>query len=247
MSAEHFPRQLNDAERRLLRWLLPAQSPGYDARFRLLDQLLVIGQGRWGDGNLILGQEDDVIDLSGPMEPVFAYGVVREDEMSCTVVVHEEDDAQVELQFALTNAASLERIVDSENRYSYSYWMPGDTAPASDTPVRIVSLTSDGSFVMVIAPRDERIWIHDKASKVNHLIPHTKFHTELMRHTGSREKAKVFNPKLLFTEHNDYDDSALRTAFITYNNIWKKLVLPQSIREEQSKNPGLFKKLFKRH
>lgn len=242
-----FPPQLGDTELRLLRWLLPKAGPGYDACFKSISGLVVIGMGRWGDGNFILGQEGATVDLSLPVERVFAYGVVRDEKGTCTVVVHEEDEGQIELQFALTNEADLGSIADSTDRYSYSYWTPGDLAPSSATKVRSLDLDAAGSYILAIAPGDKRIWLHERASGVNHLIPHMKFHNELMRQIGIRDRNMVFNPKLMFAKQSDYKDSDLRAAFIAYNKIWKKFTLPDHSAEEPDKALGLLHRIFKRH
>ena len=67
MQDAQIPRQLSDAERSLLRWLLPENRPGYDACFRSILSKRILGVGRWGAGDMIFGEEGGRIDLSGPM------------------------------------------------------------------------------------------------------------------------------------------------------------------------------------
>ncbi|MBL0174397.1 MAG: hypothetical protein IPP94_03865 [Ignavibacteria bacterium] len=68
------------------------------------------------------------------------------------------------------------------------------------------------------SPRgDEKLWLHDPATGVNHLIPHTGFYNELMRAARIRDAQRVFAPKLLFTEHARYGDAEILTAFARYS------------------------------
>ena len=71
--------------------------------------------------------------------------------------------------------------------------------------------------VFALAPGDEKLWLHDPGTRVNHLIPHTGFYNELMRAARIRDAQRVFAPKLLFTEHARYGDAEILTAFARYS------------------------------
>ncbi|MEK6570326.1 MAG: hypothetical protein AABZ61_03085, partial [Bacteroidota bacterium] len=72
-----YPRPLNAREKSWLEWLLPAERKGYRDYLAALEKLVVIGEGRRGKGNLVLGRSDDKPDNTSPLPPVFAYGIIE--------------------------------------------------------------------------------------------------------------------------------------------------------------------------
>jgi hypothetical protein len=221
---------LDDGETALLRWLLPAGAPGYRAVLERILGLSILGHGRWGDGDYLLGEPGGVVDLSGPMERIFAHGVVEHGPARRTVTVHEEAGGQIEIQFSVHGDEHDATLAPETRRYSWSEWRPGQPSPRARGSVREIPLprpVAGAVPLFVIAPGDEKLWLHDPATGVNHLIPHTGFYNELMRAARIRDAQRVFAPKLLFTEHARYGDAEFLTAFARYSaayNIFRTSV-----------------------
>lgn len=213
----------------------------------MISNMSVLGEGRWGEGDLILGATGDVIDTSGPMERVFAYGVIEYESIKRNITIHEESTGQIEVQFTLIGDAEKKtgRVI---RRWCYSYWQPGDLSPYRRIRVREIPLrTVDRSiaFILCIAPDDEKVWLHETASEVNHLIPHTNFHNELMLHLRIRDPKIVHRPKLLFEMEKEYSDGDLMTAFFRYNTGWKKVDVNQfHFAKPQHARKSWIKKIF---
>ncbi len=201
----------------ILRWLLPESRSGYGGYFNEICNMRMLGYGRWGEGNYILGYGDAALDPSAPVERVLAFGSIAVRSGVCTATVHDKSDDTIEVQFALTGRASIEEAAKSAERYCYSYWQPGDPAPATKSRVRETQIDAANRYVLAIAPGDERIWLHDRVSGVNRLIPHMQFYSEVVRVAGIRDKQTVFNAKLLFSEDGRFTGECFRQAVIAYN------------------------------
>lgn len=222
-----YPRRLSVEELSLLDWLLPSDRAGYRYYRERIESSVVLGNGRWGEGDYILGRDGDIVDLSGPMERVFAFGVVEYATHRLNVTVHEEAAEQIEVQFATIGNAS--EGADETRRYCFSYWNPGDRSPKTNGFVREIAFASNATipaFILCIAREDEKLWLFDAASGVNHLVPLTNFHNELMLHLRVRDPKYVHRPKDFFALHESYADADLIAAFIRYNRSWKKVELP---------------------
>src|SRR5258706_16128770 len=72
-----YPRPLLPREREWIAWILPADRPGYKHYREIIDAMEVIGEGRRGSGEIILGQRDARIDVESPLPSVYAYGVIE--------------------------------------------------------------------------------------------------------------------------------------------------------------------------
>lgn len=240
--------ELSAFERNALRWLLPEARAGYDSYYRDLASLSILGPGRWGAGDYIFGPPGDTIDLSGPMERVFASGIIEFASRRVTLTVHEKEGGQIEVQFAATGADPVPGEAEMR-RYCWSYWAPGEPAPASGTRPREIRLSPAGSgdaWVLAISREDERVWLHYSGDGVNHLIPLTSFHAELMRHLEVRDADVALHPRLLFDRHAEYADGDLIEALKRYNMRTMKLPLPHSAPEAASGPPSWRSRLFRR-
>ncbi|MAT38588.1 MAG: hypothetical protein CL946_03170 [Ectothiorhodospiraceae bacterium] len=238
----NVPQRLTPSHFALLRWLLPEDRPGYDHYYSRISEFSILGHGRWGDNDFILGNPGDQIDVSGPMERVIASGEVLYESGKHILTVHEEAFDQIEVQFASIGEIPAQPEEQYNNRYCYSYWRPGDLAPMTETDVREVEISP--RHVLAIAPGDEKLWLHEAASGMNHLIPHMKFHNELMRETGTRDKDAVFDVKRIFHSSDIFHDNQIRAAFYTYNTAWKKVELPDPDPATHPEKKGILGRLF---
>ncbi len=74
-SLNNFPRRLTERERDFLFSVLPGNKKGYKLYREKIDSSFVIGFGRFGDTNLILGKENSMIDLDIPSAPILQVGL----------------------------------------------------------------------------------------------------------------------------------------------------------------------------
>src|SRR4051812_6041041 len=96
-----YHRSLSPEEKELLFWLLPENIQGYKPYNEFAKTSEVIGEGRWGEGNLILDKKLSSIDLTLGMPPVVAYGECSVSGQSLSISVHEFNiDDQLEVQFS---------------------------------------------------------------------------------------------------------------------------------------------------
>jgi hypothetical protein len=216
-----FPRRLRAKEWDLLESVLPADSPGYRRYRDLIVQMTVLGEGRRGKGNLLLGFEDDIPDISSPLASVIAYGIVETTLDRFSVTVREEVEEQIDIEIVSTRGMEIPDHFEEKRRWTYSSWRPGDPSPSTNTPVREIPITTD--VVLGICKTDRRIWVHDRVAGMNLLIPVTAFHNELMLHKRIRDPNKALRSDVLFDDLGGYSDTDLRAAFIAYNSIKRKL------------------------
>ena len=74
---EQFPRPLRKREQDWLRFLLPESSKGFDRFYKEITELGVLGEGRWGRYDYVLGKPGQEIDRTEGMQPVKAYGELQ--------------------------------------------------------------------------------------------------------------------------------------------------------------------------
>lgn len=210
-----FPRHLRAKERDLLESVLPPDRPGYRRYRDLLETMQVIGEGRRGTGNLILGRPGDSPDTTSPLPPVVAYGVVETTMERYTITVREYVGDQIDAEIVSAHDEEIPDHFEEKRRWTYATWSPGSVSPATGAPVREVRI--DDRSVLVIAAREKRIWLYDGATGMNHPIPVTNYHNELMLHRQIRDPAIALRAGLLFDQLSSYTDEDLRAAFIAYN------------------------------
>lgn len=217
-----FPRPLEAIERSWCAWLLPADRPAYASVAKAIEGLVVIGIGRWGEGDLVLGRADQQVDLEAPMEPVAAYGeILFDDGATLSLSVHHPDDEQrVELHLSGPGLAGATSRAE-RSRWCYSYWVPGEPAPSGGPLPREVSI-GDGLTLAIDATR-RVMWLHDQLSLGNTLVPVTNFYNELMLLKGIRDPAIALAHRRLFEHPEEAGDDELRGAFRRYNVTWRKV------------------------
>ena len=228
MGTEDFPRALSARETAWLDFLLPAGRPGY-ASFRSgLEGLAILGEGRWGKGDFVLGREGDEIDLTEGMQPVMVYGEIAaragESRFTITLSLHQpNEDGMVEFQIGTIDAPELPEEFVEESRWSYSGWLPGEPCPATGGSVREIPLDPAGEILLVISPQKRVLWLYDAVTMVITLVPVTNFYNELMLLKGIRDPKIALDHKRLFSSPEDYSDADLREAFLRYNTTFRKV------------------------
>jgi hypothetical protein len=210
-----YPRMLRPKERELLESVLPPERPGYDRYRALIGEMQVIGEGRRGKGNLVLGRAGDVPDITSPLGPVVAYGVVETTRDPFTVTVREYAGDQIDVEIVSAHGEEIPDHFEEKRRWTYSGWNPGDPSPATGSPVREVRV--DASCTLAIAVPEKRIWIHDRASGMVHLLPVTNFTNALMLHKRIRDPKVALRSAFLFENLRSTTDADLRAAFVAYN------------------------------
>lgn len=211
-----FPRELSEFEREFLYWLLPFDSDGYRAFNEFVQNAIVVGEGRWGEGDLMLGAFPASIDMSLGMEPVIAYGECVLNGELLTMSVHDLNaDDQLETQFGIFPLPDNPKV---ELGWCYSYWMPGEPSPATHEPVREIKLArvdKQPPVTLVISKSQRSMWLHHP-NGFNRLMPVTGLNDELLRTHGIREFKQVSNPAEFFTRIDEFSDAEVRKAFVEY-------------------------------
>jgi hypothetical protein len=218
-----YPRHLTELERSMIEPVLPADRPGYRSYRKYLDELLVIGEGRWGTGDLILGHPDDTPEISGPMEKVFASGFVYTESAKISLTVHEYDGEQLEIIIASVSGEEIPDAVTIQRIETYSVWLRGKNCPFCNGIVREVEIRKSPDAVIVLCTRDHLVWVYDESSGVNYPIPVTNYYNEVMFYKHIKDPAIALKSENLFTMIDEHTDSELREAFLRYNKTWYRV------------------------
>lgn len=246
-NGESFPRRLSPREKEWLFYLLPKDRPGYNAYRDKIENLFVIGHGKFSNTSYILGKYEDSGDETAPPVPVLATGSLFYKETEVYAVIHEEFEGQIEFDISRTGSKVLPLELHELKRWTYSDWKPGKDAPGDASGVREIHLIP-GRVVLAIAREHKRIWVYESQTGVNHFIPVTNFFNDLMRVKNIRDPKIVLNSSLIFDPAFELKDEELGSAFLLYNKNWKKINLDYSIfvsTEKKDKGPSLFR-IFKR-
>jgi hypothetical protein len=248
-----FPRKLSSLQKELLFSILPENKPGYKYYRDRIEQLFIIGEGRFGGNNFILGKESTVPDmptgqagLSISSSPVFASGTNIYREGIIDITIHEEADEEVEFDIS-PRGGELPANFTLVNKWNYSEWIPGNNDPKDNSSVREIVIIP-GKFLLAVAPAGKKIWLHDYKTGVNHLIPISNFYNELMRTKNIRDVKTVLNPNSFFDMLDSYSDREIISAFVSYNKYMKKFDINFTTSEtihHRKKRKSLFQ-IFKR-
>ena len=240
-----YPRSLRPKELDLLETVLPVDRPGYRALRTRLETMSVLGEGRRGEGDLVLGIPGDTPDVEAPLPPVIAYGVVETTLESYTITVREEAAGQINVEIVSGSARGIPDHYEEKRRWTYSWWAPGGPSPATGTPVREVRI--DPAVTLAFAPAEKRIWIHERTTGVVRLIPITNFYNELMVRRGIRDPRIALVPALLWENLKSFSDGDLRAAFVACNAVRQRVHLSaESPPPRHSGIPLFIRQLFKR-
>ena len=220
-----YPRSLTAREREWIEWILPADRTGYNDYRRHIESMLVIGQGRRGEGEIILGTRGAQIDIESPLPSVFAYGAIETNFGTISITLRDVQDEQISLEIVSHSADFVPEEFEEFRRWTYSTWSPGKACTQCELPVREVSMHTQAGerLVLVVCTRDKRLWVYDATSDVNRLIPVTNYYNELMLHKNIRDPKIALDSKQLFIDLASYSDEDLTYAFLTYNRIRTKV------------------------
>jgi hypothetical protein len=226
-----FPRDLTPREKDLLLWLLPADRPGYREYRQLVSTWKVAGSGRRGEGNFILTAGTTRVDNDSPLPQIFAYGIVENAECIIAATIRERLDDQVEFEIVSLSGEGIPDELHETRRWTFSSWLPAHPCPNCHGGLRETEMkTGSGRrFVLAVCTRDERIWIYDETSGVNHPVPLTNFYNELMLQANIRDPNIALNSRRFFTDLRDYSDAALSRAFVSYNAQKTKIKLEDTL------------------
>lgn len=238
-----FPRPLSGREREWIEWVLPKGRPEYERHLDRVNSMVVIGEGRRGKGEIILGRSGTSPDFSAPLAPVLAYGAIETNQGTISLTLREMFDDQISIEIVSHRAEEIPANFEEVRRWTYSTWTPGEKCPQCLKAVREIPMhTVDVShelLVLAICPTDRRLWVYDSTLKVNRLIPVTNYYNELMLHKNIRDPQIALDSQRLFTHLSEYSDSDLTYAFLTYNKIKTKVHVGGSIAADREVRPTL--------
>lgn len=221
MKENTFPRLISETEIKLLFSILPAEKSGYLEYRNIIPKLFIIGEGRFGNGNLILGAKDKKPDLTLSSSQVYALGSIFTKTRKYDVIIHSMDEGMMEFQI---DPFPIEEEIEVESLISYSYWNPGMNAPEDDSRVYEYEIKKD-EFTLAIAPSSKKIWLHDKNTGVNHIIPVSNFFNELMRLKNIKDDHLLRKPSQFFDEIQKYSSLDIKLAFLLYNKYLRRFNL----------------------
>ncbi len=228
---ETVPRVLSDLERTLLLWVLPEHRPGYAGYRKLVEEWVVVGNGRRGEGNVILGAPGLEPDNESPLPQLFAFGSLKLGETELTISVRERLSDQLEFEVSGPIGLDLSQGLKSYRGWTLSEWLPSQPCPACGGDLREVEMKTESgrSLNLAICAKDRRLWVYDAQSAVNHPIPVTSFYNELMLQTKVQDRRELPDSKRLFTGLDTYSDAALTGAFSSYNRLRARIVLGEPL------------------
>ncbi|MFA3782734.1 hypothetical protein ABRY23_06660 [Melioribacteraceae bacterium 4301-Me] len=223
-----FPRKLFDYEKEWLFTALPKNKLGYKLYRDKIESLFVIGNGRFGGKNFVLGPANSKVDLDVPTSAVFAVSYVFFDSCEVYVVIHEEQYEQIEIDFRLNKGDDFPIGMRPKKYWSYSDWNPGQKAPFDNSYVREVHLIKN-KLILAIAPAHKRIWIYEFSSKVNYFVPVTNLFNEIRILKGIKDPQLALNPNSFFTNLDLFSDSEIGQGFLLYNKYLKRIDIDYNI------------------
>lgn len=211
----------------------------------MIDGMSVIGEGRRGRGEIIIGREGSSVDFSAPLAPVLAYGAIDTDFGMLSITLREILDDQISIEIVSHRAQEVPQDFEESRRWTYSTWVPGQPCPQCLNLVREVSMHQSADhtmqFVLALCAHDKRLWVYDSTTQINHLIPVTNYYNELMLHKKIRDPKIALDAKRLFTELDSYSDTDLTHAFLTYNALRAKVHIAGIIEPVQKGRQSLRK------
>ncbi len=216
-----YPRKLRTKELDALETVLPADRAGYQEYRNLLSKMIVLGEGRRGPGNLVLGFERDRPDTSSPLAPVIAYGMVETTQETFTITLREYVGDQIDVEIVSAHGDEIPDHYEEKRRWTYSAWKPGEPLPSNFERVREVNI--DRQLTLGIAVNEKRILLYDAGSGIVYLIPITNFYNELMLHKSIRDPKIALKSSLFFHDLDRYSDEDARAAFIAYNKLKRRV------------------------
>jgi len=228
INLKHFPRELTLEEKELLFSALPEGKIGYKIYRDKIDRMVVLGNGRFGSSNYILGPIDCEIDFESTSTPIFAISKIVYDDHEIYITIHHEIEDQIEIDIQNFDLAPKISEMKENYRWTYSNWQPGQKAPYDNSQIREIHIVLK-SLVLAIAPEHRKIWVYNAKDEVNYLIPVTNFYNELMLIMDERNPEIALNPNRLFTNLDEYTDEKLGQTFLLYNKYWNRIEVDYSL------------------
>lgn len=246
--SRQYPRRLSTQESGLILWTLPEEASGYRPYREFVERSWVIGQGRRGEGELLLGPRDARPDLTAPLPPVMAFGVAVAGDDEVSVTVREILDDQMSVEIVGRKHDAVDPDAPVETRWTYSRWQPGAACPqCGGVPrVSVVAGTGGGVVTLALCVADRRIWLHDGRSGVCRPIPVTNFHNGLMLVKKIRDPKVALDTGSLFERLEEYADEDLAAAFAAYNRLHAKVDLAGAALPGARRRRGILGALLKR-
>ena len=235
-----FPRGLRECERDALLGVLPETRPGYLRYRNLIAGMEVLGQGRRGQGHMVLGGRGDIPDVLSAPGVVVAYGMIEATNTRFTISVREYLGRQIDAEIVSSDGSEITDHVGERRCWTFSTWSPG--APSPDTGAQVREVAVGESATLALCPDERRLWVHDRTDGMVYLLPITNFHNEVMLVKGIRDPEIALRPDQFFHDHARYDDADLRRAFIAYNAVRRRVTIRIT---EQPQKPGV-RKLLRR-
>ena len=222
---------------------------GYRTYRETIQSMKVLGQGRRGTGEIILGREGMNPDLDAPLPAVFAYGAIETNFGTISISLRELIDEQISVEIVNHRLEEVPLDFEESRRWTYSTWKPKHSCPQCGKHLREVAMHTvtgaDEHLTLAICVHDKRLWVFDSASEVNRLIPVTNFYNELMLHKNIRDARIALDSKRLFDELPHYSDADLTYAFLTYNKIKTKVHLEGIVKPDRQEKASLLKTIYK--
>src|ERR1041385_402285 len=135
-----YPRPLTGREREWIEWILPADRPGYRKYRAMIETMTVIGEGRRGKGEIILGFKEDKPDFSEPLAPVAAYGTIETNLGAISITLRENVDNQISVEMVSHRMEEVPQEFEELRRWTHSTWEPGKPCPQCQQPVREIPM-----------------------------------------------------------------------------------------------------------
>ncbi len=242
MLMENFPRKLKELEKELLFSILPSDKPGYINYREKIENKYVLGAGRFGDTNLILGNKEEEVNIQDASSSIFAAGSIIYDKGKIEISINEEIDDKIEFDIS---PKDYEPVFKSKEikRWNYSNWVPGQRSPKEKLYVREI-IISPGKHILAISADEKRIWLHESYSGINYLIPLSNYYNQLMIEKNIRDPKIALKPNLFFGnvngKHSDYTDIELRNTFLSYNKYLRKLDIKAELISTKTKGKRKF-------
>jgi hypothetical protein len=189
----------------------------------LIGSLEVIGEGRRGPGNIILGVPGDIPDMVSPLAGVIAYGMLETTLDVFSITVREEAGRQVDVEIVSRRGGEIPEHFEEKRRWTYSLWGPGMPSPDAGGTVREIRL--DSRTVLALASGERRIWVWEGTGETVRLVPITGFSDGVMQARDVRDPATALRSSLLFERLGEYTDEDLRRGFARYNALHPKVAL----------------------
>ena len=236
---------MTDRERGFLSGILPADRKGYTRYREQIRDMVVIGEGRRGNGEIILGIGDDTPSFDDPLAPVFAYGAIETNFGTISITGREVFQNQCSIEIVNSKSDFLPPEFEESRRWTYSTWLPDTGCPQCLQRVREVRIQTSGMqrFTLAICPGDKRLWVYEEEQQVVRLIPITNFYNELMLAKNIRDPKIALQSALFFTELQQYSDKDLLQAFFTYNKLKTKVHIQGEVLTPNEQPAGILSTL----